>query len=49
MKIVIKFAGALLEDPATVPKRIASAQCLADSSLTPVALLLTRELMWEEA
>jgi sulfopyruvate decarboxylase subunit alpha len=38
-----------LEDPTQVERRIASAHCLAQSSLTPVALLLSRELMWEEA
>src|SRR5207253_383265 len=38
-----------LTDPATVERRIADAQTLAHSSLHPVALLLTRELMWEEA
>lgn len=38
-----------LDDPATVERRILSAQCLAESSLTPVALLLTRDLMWEDA
>ncbi len=38
-----------LDDPATVPRRIRHAQALAESALTPVALLLTRELMWEEA
>ena len=38
-----------LTDPATVERRIADAQTLAYSSLHPVALLLTRELMWEEA
>jgi sulfopyruvate decarboxylase subunit alpha len=38
-----------LEDPSHVRRRIQSAQCLAESSLTPVALLLSRELMWEEA
>lgn len=37
-----------LTDPATVERRIADAQALAFSSLHPVALLLTRELMWEE-
>ena len=31
-----------------VARRIAEAQTLAYSSLRPVALLLTRELMWEE-
>jgi sulfopyruvate decarboxylase subunit alpha len=29
-------------------KRIRWAQTLAESSLQPVALLLTRDLMWEE-
>lgn len=37
-----------LDDPATVERRIADAQTLAYSSLHPVALLLTRKLMWEE-
>jgi sulfopyruvate decarboxylase subunit alpha len=32
----------------TVEKRIRHAQTLAESSLQPVALLLTRDLMWEE-
>jgi sulfopyruvate decarboxylase subunit alpha len=40
---------ALLDDPAKVEKRIVEAQTLAYSSLHPAALLLTRELMWEEA
>ncbi len=31
-----------------VEKRVARAMTLAQSSLSPVALLLTRELMWEE-
>jgi sulfopyruvate decarboxylase subunit alpha len=38
-----------LDDPATVPRKIRQAQALAESALTPVALLLTRDLMWEEA
>jgi len=38
-----------LDDPATVARRIAEAQTLAYASLHPAALLLTRELMWEEA
>jgi sulfopyruvate decarboxylase subunit alpha len=38
-----------LESPATISKRISDAQTLAYSSLQPVALLLTRELMWEES
>lgn len=36
-----------LDRPATVAHRVAQAQVLAESSLKPVALLLTRELMWE--
>src|SRR5437763_5532497 len=39
---------AFLDDPAKVEKRIAEAQTWAYSSLHPTALLLTRELMWEE-
>ena len=34
-------------DPATVSRQVADAQTLAESALRPVALLLTRELMWE--
>jgi len=37
-----------LEEPAHVAHRIKKAQTLAESSLKPVALLLTRDLMWEE-
>ena len=37
-----------LPDPETVAYQVRQAQTLADSSLRPVALLLTRELMWEE-
>jgi sulfopyruvate decarboxylase subunit alpha len=37
-----------LDDPETAPKKIRQAQTLAESSLQPVALLLTRDLMWEE-
>lgn len=37
-----------MDDPATVESTIAGAQTLAYSSLHPVALLLTRKLMWEE-
>ena len=37
-----------LDDPATVARKIQWAQHLAESSLHPVALLLMRELMWEE-
>lgn len=38
-----------LDDPQKVARRIAEAQTLAYSSLHPTALLLTRELMWEES
>ncbi len=38
-----------LSDPETAPRIIRQAQALAESALTPVALLLTRDLMWEEA
>jgi sulfopyruvate decarboxylase subunit alpha len=37
-----------LDDPGTVEKRIEHAQTLALSSLHPTAVLLTRDLMWEE-
>jgi sulfopyruvate decarboxylase subunit alpha len=37
-----------LDDPAHVAMRIRKAQTLAESSLRPVALLLCRDLMWEE-
>jgi sulfopyruvate decarboxylase subunit alpha len=37
-----------LDGVETVKKRIRHAQTLAESSLQPVALLLTRDLMWEE-
>jgi sulfopyruvate decarboxylase subunit alpha len=37
-----------LDSIETVEKRIQQAQTLAESSLQPVALLLTRDLMWEE-
>lgn len=37
-----------LDDPSTVEKRIAAAQTWAASSLHPAAVLLTRDLMWEE-
>ena len=38
----------LLDDPAHVAHRINQAQTLAQSSNKPVALLLCRDLMWEE-
>ncbi len=37
-----------LDDQSTVARKIRQAQALAESALTPVALLLTRDLMWEE-
>jgi sulfopyruvate decarboxylase subunit alpha len=40
---------AFLDDPAKVATRVAEAQTWANSSLHPAALLLTRELMWEES
>jgi len=36
-----------LTDPSNVERQIKEAEALAESSLTPVALLLSRELMWE--
>src|SRR5712691_1304603 len=39
----------LLHSPDTALHQIRKAQVLAESSLQPVALLLTRDLMWEEA
>ena len=38
-----------LDSPARVPQQIRQAQALAYSSNKPVALLLTRDLMWEES
>jgi sulfopyruvate decarboxylase subunit alpha len=38
-----------LDDSATVSRKIRQAQALAESALTPVGLLLSRDLMWEEA
>jgi sulfopyruvate decarboxylase subunit alpha len=37
-----------LDDPHHVATRIRKAQTLADAALKPVALLLCRDLMWEE-
>src|SRR5213080_4228675 len=37
-----------LDSPETAAAKIRKAQTLAESSLQPVALLLTRDLMWEE-
>ncbi len=44
----LRIPYSFLEDPAKVEKQIAEAQTLAYASLHPVALLLTRQLMWEE-
>ena len=38
----------LVADPSHVERQILEAQTLAESSLTAVALLLPRQLMWEE-
>ena len=38
-----------LDNPIRVAERVAQAQTLAYSSNRPVALLLTRDLMWEDA
>ena len=38
-----------LDDPATVDHKISEAMTLANASLRPVALLLCRDLMWEDA
>jgi sulfopyruvate decarboxylase subunit alpha len=35
-------------DPGDVQRRLKDAQTLANAALAPVAVLLTRELMWEE-
>ena len=40
---------AFLDDPSCVARRIAEAQTWAYASLHPAALLLTRQLMWEES
>lgn len=39
---------ASLEEPSHVERRVRQARTLAESSLRPVALLLTRDLMWED-
>ena len=44
----LRIAHDRLEDPSHVEHRIRKAQTLAESSLRPVALLLCRDLMWEE-
>ena len=37
-----------LTNPVDIPRRLRDAQTLAHASLHPVAVLLSRELMWEE-
>jgi len=44
----LSIPHARLDDPRHVARRIIKAQTLAESSLKPVALLLTRDLMWAE-
>jgi len=44
----INIPYSFLDAPASVEKRIRQAHTLAESSLQPVALLLTRDLMWVE-
>ena len=44
----LRVPYARLDDPATAPATIRSSQVLSESALRPVALLLTRDLMWEE-
>ena len=45
---VMGIPYSILDRIENVEKRIPQAQTLAESSLQPVALLLTRDLMWEE-
>ncbi|MGD9905082.1 MAG: thiamine pyrophosphate-binding protein [Vicinamibacterales bacterium] len=45
----LRIAYERLDDPATVAVKVRQALTLAYASLRPVALLLTRDLMWEEA
>jgi sulfopyruvate decarboxylase subunit alpha len=45
----LRIPAMKLSDPARVESQIRQAQTLAYSSNKPVALLLTRDLMWEEA
>ena len=44
----LRIPFAYLDDPAHVARRIHKAQTLAHSANRPVALLLCRDLMWEE-
>jgi len=51
-EVVLRALGipyAFLDNPDKVARRVAEAQTLAYSSLHPAAVLLTRELMWEES
>jgi sulfopyruvate decarboxylase subunit alpha len=45
----LRIPFAYLDDPSHVGRRIAKAQTLAHSANKPVALLLCRDLMWEDA
>ena len=45
----LRIPHALLDSPDHVAKRIQKAHTLASSASRPVALLLTRDLMWEDA
>jgi sulfopyruvate decarboxylase subunit alpha len=45
----LRIPFSYLEAPDHVPRRIAKAQALARSANKPVALLLRRDLMWEDA
>src|SRR5262250_1235351 len=45
---VMGIPYSILDRIENVEKRIPQAQTLAESSMQPVALLLTRDLMWEE-
>ena len=45
----LRIAWTRLDDPAHAARRILQGQTLAHSSNRPVALLLTRDLMWEES
>jgi len=44
----LRIPFAYLDDPSQVARRIAKAQTLASASNKPAALLLCRDLMWEE-
>jgi sulfopyruvate decarboxylase subunit alpha len=45
----LRIPHARLDDAASVARRIMQAQTMASSANKPVALLLTRDLMWEDA